>query len=687
MAKKHQPGQLGLFKPDTDWVAPTELPDLRGRPLVAIDSETKDDGLANDLGPGWALGPMGYIAGVSFAAEGVQGYVPVQHPETDNFPLDNVMRWLDDHFKFGTRIVFHNGPYDTGWFGCHGVAPPVNFEDTQPACVMLDETKKRYNLDACCKRYGVPGKDTGLLLDAIEAYGGNRSKGAADIWRLPARYAGPYAEADAVATLNLWRQVEGQLRAQEVWDAYRTEIDLIPMVVAMRRRGIRIDSGMALQTKREFLEVRDESLKEIGGIIGLRRDASVDEVRSPRTLENWFHTHNISFPRTSGGKTGRSQGSFSADWMEKHEHPLARAVTKARQFDDAAFKFIDNFLLGFSHKGRIHAEIHQFLSDEGGTRSHRFSYSEPPLQQMPSPDKDPRDAEKKLIERLAVGSKIRRVFLPEKGEFWVANDYSQQEPRITVHMAAACNMRGVETALESYRNNARTDYHTMVADMTGLVRPRAKILNLALTYGKGLKAVAEELGVSLEEAKAMMEMYFEKLPFIKPLEELCKRMAANRGYIRLIDGARVHYNDWEGGWVDWEEKQKAIALGLRFDACSIEEAQERQKDPRHPWSKVRLRRADTRKALNNLVQGSAARQTKKAMLGMWREGILPLIQMHDELGASCGEESQANRIAEIMRDAVPLKVPVIVDTEVGNSWGTAKLSWADAEKKYGRATS
>lgn len=684
MARKHVPGQLGLFKPDSDWVQPTELPDLRGRPLVAIDTEGRDDGLNNGLGPGWALGPLGYTAGVCWAAEGSSGYAPMRHPDTDNFPVENVMRWVDDLFRSGTRIVFHNAPYDIGWLGSAGVDPPVLFEDTMPACVMLDETKRRYNLDACCERYGVPGKDTELLLDAIEAYGGNRSNGSADIWRLPARYAGPYAEQDAIATLALWRQVEGQLRAQDLWEPYRLEIDLIPMVVAMRRRGIRVDTDGALRTAREFREVRDEGLAEIGRTLGLRRPASMEEVRSSRTLENWCRNEGISFPRTSGGTKGRSQGSFSADWMEKHEHPLPRAIIKARQFEDAASKFVDNFILGYSQKGRVHAEIHQFLSDDGGTRSHRFSYSDPALQQMPSPDKDPRDAEKNLIEHLAIGKKIRCCFLPEPGEFWVANDYSQQEPRITVHFAAACRMPGVETALESYRNNARTDYHTMVAEMTGLVRPRAKILNLALTYGKGLKATAEELGVSMDEAKQIMDLYFQRLPFIKPLDDLCKRMAANRGYIRLIDGARVHYNDWEGGWVDYDEKREAMALGLRFDACSLDEARERQKDPRHPWSRVRLRRADTRKALNNLVQGSAARQTKKAMLEMWREGILPLIQMHDELGASCGSESKADKIAEIMRTAVPLLVPVVVDTEVGNSWGTAKLSWKQAEEKYGR---
>lgn len=685
MAKPFVPGQLGLFKPESTWKQPTELPDLRGRPLVAIDVETKDDGIRNDLGAGWALGPMGYICGVCWAADGTKGYAPTRHPETENFPIENVMRWVDDLFKSGTRIVFHNGPYDIGWLGTEGVAPPVNFDDTLPANVMLDETQRAFNLDACCARQGIEGKNTELLKQAVVAYGGNPIKPAADLWRLPAHYAGPYAEDDADATLRLWRQIEGQLRSQDVWDAYRLEIELIPMVVAMRRRGIRIHTERAVQTAKEFRAVSAQALKEIGELLGLKRPATMEEIRSPMQKERWFNRENIPFPRTSGGKTGRSQGSFSADWMEKFNHPLPRAIVLAEKFEAGASKFIENYILGYAQRGRVHCEIHQFLNEEGGTRSHRFSYSDPPFQQAPSPDKDPRDEMKQLIEDRAMGTKFRRCILPEVGELWGANDYSQQEPRITVHFAAACKMPGVEEALANYRNNPRTDYHTMVADMTGLVRPRAKILNLALTYGKGLKATAEELGVSLEEAKAMMDMYFSKLPFIKPLEELCKRMASTRGYIRLIDGARIHYNQWEGGWIDWEVKKEAMDRGMRLDACSLEEARERQKIIGHPWANTRLRRADTRKSLNNLVQGSAARQTKTAMLHMWREGILPLIQMHDEVGASFGDEKTLNRVAEIMRDAVPLRVPVIVDTEVGESWGTAKLSWKDAVAKWGMA--
>lgn len=681
MAKQFVPGQLGLFKPDSAWTRPTELPDLRGRKLVAIDSETKDDGLANNLGPGWALGPMGYICGISWATEGSVGYAPTRHPETDNFPLENVLRWLDDLFKSGTRIVFHNGPYDIGWFGSFGVAPPVNFEDTLPACVLLDEGNRRYSLDACCERAGIPGKDTTLLKEAIRAYGGNPNKGAADLWRVPAKYAAPYAEQDGVATLSLWNQSEGALKAQDVWNAYRTEIDLIPMTVAMRRRGIRVNTGNAIRVGKDFRTQRDIHLKTIGDVLGLRRAATLEEIRNNKFMVRHCEEAGIKPPRTESGKSF----SFSKDWMEKHPNPFPRAVTQALKFEDAASKFIDNFILGFTNRGRIHAEVHQFLSEDGGTRSHRFSYSEPPLQQMSSPDKDPRDENKNLILDQAIGTKVRQCFEPEKGEAWLASDYSQQEPRITVHFAAACRVAGVDEALERYRNNPRTDYHTMVADMTGLPRPRAKILNLAMTYGKGKESTAEELGVTIEEADDLLKMYHAKLPFIKALESLCKNRASSRGFIRLIDGARMHYNEWEGPFLSYEVRNAAKMNGHSLAPCSYEEAIERQRDDTHPWHGKKLRRADTRKSLNNLVQGSAARQTKRAMLEMWREGITPLIQMHDEVGASIQSREQVQRIAQIMIETTPLLVPTIVDSEVGPTWGDAKMTWDAYADKYLRA--
>jgi len=668
---RQQAGQLGLFRPESDWVRTRELPDLRGRPVVALDCETKDIGLIKGLGAGWAYGygsfrGGGYICGVSWATEGSSGYAPIIHPDSDCFDHNTVMRWVTDLAKSGTRLLFHSASYDYGWLKEGGAdLSSAAIDDSLAACVLVEENEFSYRLDDCCKRIGLPGKDMRLLEDAVEWAGGKRSEARANIWQLPADLAGPYGETDAVQTYQLWGQTELPLRTQELTGAYETEMGLVPMIVAMRKRGIRINERRVREFMAEFRAARDEMLMQVGELLELGRAATMEEIRSPRQMEIWHEREHIAFPRTAKAK----QGSFQKEWMEKHPHPLPRACAMADMYDESASKFLENYLLSYSVKGRIHAEIHQYRDTTGGTRSHRFSYSEPPLQQMPSPDKDP---------KIGIGIKIRSCFEPEEGERWCALDYSQQEPRLTVHFAAKVNAIGAQTAVARYIDNPRTDYHAMVAEMTERPRPVAKILNLAMTYGKGKRSLAEELGVSLQEAEAILVDYHRRLPFIKSLEDKCKVAAGSRGYIRLIDGARMHYPQWEGGWIDWDVRKDAEMRGKKLTPCSREEAEARQADPEHPWSKTRLRRADTRKSLNNLIQGSAARQTKRAMLAMWREGIVPMIQMHDEVGISTAEERVALRAQTIMIETTPLVVPTIVDFEVGPTWGEAKKSWAEA---------
>ena len=386
---QYQEGQLGLFRPTSEWRLPTELPDLRGRPIVAIDTEGKDDGLKRGLGPGWALG-MNQVYGVSWAAEGTKGYAPMRHPETANFPVENVLRWVDDLFKSGTRVVFHNGPYDVGGLGSEGVSTPVLMEDTSAAAVMLDENHRSYSLDACLEREGLPLKSKHTLTEAVKAYGGKPDKPAAWIYLLPAKYVGEYGEDDAARTLDLWNLYEPRLREDGVWDAYRLEMDLIPVVVAMRRRGIRIDVDRAEQVAAAFRKrvsvILDLATDRLSHVTGGRR-VTIEDLRSPQWLARAFTAESLKFPRTP--KSG--QGSFSKDWMEKSEHWLPRLVVEARHYEDAASKQVENFLLSYVHRGRIHAEVHQFKTDDGGTRSQRFSYSSPPLQQMQGVEEGPDD--------------------------------------------------------------------------------------------------------------------------------------------------------------------------------------------------------------------------------------------------------------------------------------------------------
>jgi len=279
-----------------------------------------------------------------------------------------------------------------------------------------------------------------------------------------------------------------------------------------------------------------------------------------------------------------------------------------------------------------------------------------------------------------VGGAIRSCFLPEKGQTWLSPDYVQQEPRITVHFAAVTGMPGAMEAVRRWEENPKLSYHVMVQEMTGLSYKHAKILNLAATYGKRAKSLSFEMGITLAEAEDLLKRYHERMPFVKPLEDLCKQRASSRGYIRLIDGARMHYEEWEGPFMEMSDKIEAERLGHRTDPCRREEADRRASIEGHPWYGKRLHRADTRKALNNLIQGSGARQTKKAMLELYRAGYLPLLQMHDEIPNSIDSGEDVERIGQIMREAIPLRVPVLVDLEVGRNWGEAKHSWDEYER-------
>lgn len=644
------PDQLPMefMLPPTDWQEPTELPDLRGAGIIAIDTETRDDGLANSRGAGWVY-RAGYVAGVSVASKKGSVYVPLRHPETSNFDRDAVRRWLQDHLDSASdEIVFQNASYDVGWLETDlDLKIRCNFHDTLAMAYMLDEQRLTYNLDSLCKWQGLPGKDERLLTDAARAFGYD-PKG--EIWKMPAKFVGPYGEMDAVSTLGLFEKFLPQLHGQDLMPAYDLERELIPMVIAMRRRGVAFNTKRAAMVRDSLLNKRDEALAELTRKISIGRDLTIDDVKSKKFLSRIFRDENIQVPSTEKGNE-----SFESDWMSKLDHWLPQLVARAQKMHDAGDKFVQGYLLDYAHRGRLHAEIHQFKNDRGGTKTSRFAYSDPPLQQMPSRDPE-------------IADDIRGCFEPESGEVWGALDYSQQEYRLIVSFAALCRVQGWEKPVSMYRENPRTDFHSMVAEMTRLPRRRAKDVNFAKAFGAGIPKFALMTGMSEEEAAATMTQYDEEAPFVKRLSEYTQTVASNRGYIRLIDGARVRFDRWEPRWVDYK---KVAASGKPSGPCDRAEAMARINDPDHPWSGA-LRRAFVHKSMNWLIQGSAARMTKLSMRACWREGMLPLLQMHDELDFSFSRKKDADRAVELMRDTVRLEVPVIVDAEFGPNWGSAK---------------
>ena len=532
--------------------------------------------------------------------------------------------------------------------------PSDRLEEIGALATMVDENRYSYSLDALCAWRGLPGKDETLLIQAVKACGFKVSKKnplQSHIWRVPARYVGPYAEADAANTLALFESLDPVLDKEGTRAAYRLEVDLLPMVHEMRRRGIRIDTAAAEQARDLLLRKRDATLAELSEKLGVR--VGMEEIGRNKWLTQTFDAQGITYPYTKKGTPSFTAGTTG--WMHKHEHWLPRLIVKADKAHNAATKFLETYILGHAVNGRVHAEIHPHRSDEGGTRSLRFSYSHPPLQQMTAHDEE-------------LAPLIRGVFLPEEGEVWAKPDVSQQEFRFIVHYAIKHGLRKAKEAAERYRTDPDTDFHQLVSDWTGLERSSAKNTNFAKAFGAGVRKFAAMIGKPEGEARAIYAKYDRELPFVRQLAARCQNTAAKQGYLELYDGARRHWDAWEAPAVAWTE-----GMG----PCSREEAERRVADPNHPWHRRWIRRAETHKAMNALIQGSAARHTKLWMRACWREGIVPLLQMHDALDCSVASPELAERVAQLGREAVTLEVPMQVDLKFGRSWGDAKHSWEE----------
>jgi len=689
MAKKLNPDQYPLITPDSSWVTPKELPDLRKVEEIGLDTETNDEGLRGNLGPGWVR-RSGYVCGVGVAwrpnrKSPVQKiYVPIRHPDTNNFPKDNVTRWLKDITR-GKRVVFQNAPYDIGWLDADlDVQMTGPIDDVGCMAIMIDESRRDgYGLNDICKRLGVRQKDERLLIEAGVTYGYRPSDVKGHIHMLPGRYVGPYGEQDPASTLECAELQRPELVAQGLVAAYKLEMDLIPMVHAMRKRGIRLDIDHCVQAMEKLAERRDRVLHELTRQVG-GREITMDDIRSHNWLFNTFSNMGVEY----GVDRETKKASFGKDWMRqgyigryregKQGHWLPMMIAEAKQCDEGAEKFIRGYLLEFAQAGRVHAVINQFKSEDGGTRTHRFSYADPPLQQMPS---RPEIFLRQWTLTEEIAKYIRSAFLPERGEKWFSPDYSQQEYRLIVHYASVLGCTKADDAVALYLKDVNTDFHNVVVGMTGLIRQRAKDCNFAKSYGAGKDKFADMTGMDVEEAVAVMTQYDENLPFVKQLMSRCTKAADRRGYIVMLDGARGHFNFWEAAWLTAAERKRGWDERWPMVECDLEEARKRASTKGHPWYGARLKRAFTHKAGNMLIQGGAARMGKMAMRDMWREGYVPLMQMHDEFPVSVGREKDGRRIAEIMRDVGAQfggRVPFRVDEEYGRNWGDAKHAWKDA---------
>jgi DNA polymerase I-like protein with 3'-5' exonuclease and polymerase domains len=670
MATRRAPSfdQYHMFKPDSQWEIPSELPDLSRETEIAIDTETYDKGMHENIGPGFfkcdkTNHNTGFLCGISLAWRNQSIYVPLRHARKNYFDRDLVGRWLKSiASQSRTRFVFHSFQYDWGWIqAILDIPPPALIDDISAMASMINENLPSFSLDNLCQWQGLPGKDEKLLKQIAALFKVREDEIKKYLFEFDPQYVGPYAEQDASSTLGLAQKLRPLLTAEGLETAYQVEQDLMPITLKMKQRGIRVDTLRAETLADNIQKSCDDLLYKLSESLGQK--VSIKSVRSNRWLRDTFDEHGLMYPRTAPSESySEGQASFEKGFMANHQHWLPRMVYKIRHQNDLAEKFLRNFILGYAHNGRVHPTINQFRNEGGGARSHRFSYSDPALQQTPS-----RDDEWAPL--------IRSCFIPEEGEQWCSIDYRQQEYRLIVFVAEVVRAYGAKKAADRYRNDPDTDFHAYVSQITRLPRPRAKDTNFAKAYGAGIKKFAAMTGLDEEEAKEVYHQYDEELPFVSIASDKYARWAKELGYIKLIDGARNHFNQWEPMYRDyareWEYKQRN--KNIDTSPCSEEEAQRRKNDPNHPWAGERMKRAYTHKAFNRMIQGSAARQIKKAMVDIYKAGILPLLQVHDELGFSFSNVADAHKCAKIMEEAVPLiTIPMLTDVKLGSSWGELK---------------
>ena len=646
--------------------------DLKGIDTVAVDIETYDPNLkTKGLG---AIRNDGFICGIAVATGKDTSYFPLHHSDTELTMGKKLKIWkvLNEKIFQNEKItkVFHNAMYDVCWIrAVTGSMIKGRIVDTMIAASVIDENRFRYSLDALSKDYiGDSKYKYDLQQKTLEWSGGMVKDPMSNMHRLPSSIVKNYAKQDVDLTFKLWnlfdKKLDEVLYTKENGEQktcrkiFELETKLFPCLVDMKFKGVRIDVQKA---------------KKFGAHLKKRKDQIVTAIRKRTTkkIDIWAaasikilldHLDIKDYKVTPKSKMPQ----LPKDYLKTHKNKCLRMIAKAREYDKAANTFVDG-LLDYVHNGRIHADINQIRSDSGGTVTGRFSMSNPNLQQIPA--------------RGYMGKKMREMFLPEEGHDWASLDYSQQEPRIVVHYAIKLGLPGTDELHKEF-DKEDADFHQIVADMAKISRTQAKTINLGLFYGMGKLKLQKELGLDRVDARKLFDEYHNKVPFVRQLSQDLIQFAKDNRLLFTLNDRFCRFNKWETTDREWNpETNRFNEVPLyteqearqAFKAEILEKYKENKvdKDYMEHFEKY-YTPAFTYKALNRLIQGSAADMTKKAMVDLYERGVIPHIQIHDELCLSVKSNEDIQAVKEVMENTIILEIKNKVNYKKGKNWGIIK---------------
>ena len=617
---------VNMFPRPSEWVPPEVFPNLSSAKEIAIDLETCDPHMES-MGPGWPRRD-GFIVGYALAVDGWSGYFPVAHQGGGNLDRQRVERFIRGVLELPCDKIMHNAAYDYGWLLAQGFKVNGTIYDTMLAAPLIDENRFSFSLNALGFDYLKETKSEQGLKESAADFGVHPKK---ELWKLPAMYVGEYAEQDAALTLKLWHHLRTLLKRDELESIFELETQLLPVLVNLTRKGIRFDRSRCQELIQKLKGREDALAQELRTLTGQKVD-----IWAAASIAAAFDRVGIQYPRTANGAP-----SFTKSFLDTHEHPMCKLIVEAREVNKTHGTFLEPYLRHSEADGRIHCHFNQMRNEDGGTVTGRLSAANPNLQQVPA-------------RHEIIGPMVRSLFLPEEGQLWAANDFSSQEPRLLVHYATLLDLPGAEKMANAYREDPNTDFHQMVADMAGIKRKAAKTIGLGLMYGMGKAKLAAQLDLPLDEASELITTFHQKVPFLRgTIDAVMRRIEhpASGGSIRTLLGRKCRFPLWE-------PVEYGVNKPLPREQAIIEYGQ-------------RIKRSGTYKGLNRLIQGSAADQTKAAMVALHKAGFDLLLQVHDEVAISVRDKSEAEEASRIMAQAVTLEVPSRVDVEVGPSWGAA----------------
>lgn len=639
--------------------------------LVAMDIETKDPNL-KELGDG-SIRKDGRILCCGAHGDGISKVFDFDNPND----IDELKSILADK---NIDKIFHNGIYDLSWLVC-GYNFTVNgiMHDTMTRAALIDEYQS-LGLDDCCKRMGLVGKNKDQTIEAWYAQWQSVMKGCAkgfkkglivedevlnlddnnsyklstvelasliegtykkDVWgNVDVVWADPigremmkkYNLQDCIATYNLFKAQEKHM--QPLQKVYELECKLLPILLDMKKRGIRIDEKRMVELTarvQEACETAERKLIDIYGITG-------EMIGSSKKLGARLNEMGIYSPIQT--KTGAQ--SWSAEALARIHHPCMEMIEEYKSYESILNKYLKGSLSRSVVNGRIHCTFYPMLREDGGTVTGRFSCKAPNLQQIPARNKG---------HGTDFSQDMRSLFLPEEGRMLAALDYSQIEAVLLGHFAQG---QQADWFREQLCNGA--DLHNIVMGMTGITyRPVVKTFNYGCIYGMGWKTamdknytlfekLAKEEGKDIETfTKDVYFNYHKKFPVIKDTMEWCQNLAKVQGYIDTMGGRRLH-----------KPKPTFDPLTGKINDFIY-------------------------KMLNKLIQGTAADILKTALIQAYEKGLYDILDLHllvhdeqvtslpfNKEGCEAVMELQKT-MADVFKDQ--MLVPIKAECELGPNWG------------------